>query len=268
MGRGDGGGSGTAMSSLSPFSLAGKVAIVTGSSRGIGRAIAEGLAGAGAAVTVTARNGALAESVARAISVAGGTSLAVPADVSKPADVRRLVQTSFDTHGRIDILVNNAGISPIYKKAEQVSESEWDQVIAVNLKGAFLCAQEAGRVMISQKSGRILNISSVGGRVALPNLVAYCAAKGGLEQITRVLAAEWARHNILVNAIAPSFVETDLTAGLRENRQLRDGIIGQTPLGRLGKAEDVVGAAIYLASDAASYVTGQTLYVDGGWTAV
>ena len=256
------------MSSPNPFSLTGKVAIVTGSSRGIGRAIVEGLAGAGAAVTVTARNGEMAQSVARAISGTGGTSLAVPADVSKPADVDRLVQTSLDRYGQIDILVNNAGISPFYKKAELVSETEWDQVLAVNLKGAFLCAQAAGRVMMSQKSGRILNISSVGGRVALPNLAVYCAAKGGLEQLTRVLAAEWARHNILVNSIAPGFVETDLTAGLRENSKLRDGIIGQTPLGRLGMPEEIVGAAIYLASDAASYVTGQTLFVDGGWTAV
>jgi NAD(P)-dependent dehydrogenase (short-subunit alcohol dehydrogenase family) len=256
------------MSSPNPFSLSGRVAIVTGSSRGIGRAIVEGLAAAGAAVTVTGRDGVLAESVARAISGAGGISLAVAADVSKTADVERLVQTSLDKYGRIDILVNNAGIAPFYKKAEQVSEAEWDQVIEVNLKGAFLCAQAAGRVMISQGSGRILNVSSVGGRVALPKLAAYCAAKGGLEQITRVLAAEWARHNILVNAIAPAFVETDLTAGLRENRKLRDGIIGQTPLGRFGKPEEIVGAAIYLASDAASYVTGQTLYVDGGWTAI
>ena len=192
----------------------------------------------------------------------------MPADVSNPAEVEHLVGATVKSFGRLDVLVNNAGISPIFKKAERVSEVEWDEIMAVNLKGAFLCAQAAGRVMIPQTSGRIINISSVGGRVALPNMAAYCAAKGGLEQLTRVLAAEWAPHNILVNAIAPGFVETDLTEGLRQNPELRDAIVGQTPLGRLAKVEDIVGAAIYLASDAASYVTGQTLYIDGGWTAI
>ena len=259
---------GLSMNALNQFSLTGKVAIVTGSSRGIGRAIAEALAGAGAAVAVSGRNRELTESVAAAITAAGGASLAVASDISKAADVERLVQSTVERFGRIDILVNNAAISPFFKKAENVSEAEWDEVIAVNLKGTFFCAQAAGRVMIPQKSGRIINISSVGGRVALTNLVAYCAAKGGVEQITRVLAAEWARHNILVNAIAPGWVETDLTNGVRENHKLHEAIIRQTPLGRLAKVEEIVGAAIYLASDAASYVTGQTLYVDGGWTAI
>jgi gluconate 5-dehydrogenase len=256
------------MNALNQFSLNGKVAIVTGSSRGIGRAIAEALIGAGAAVTITGRNRERAEKVAGEIAAAGGASLAVPSDISKAADVERLIQTTLERFGHLDVLVNNAGISPFWKKAEYVSEAEWDEVIAVNLKGTFLCAQAAGRVMIPQKSGRIINISSVGGRVALPNLAVYCAAKGGVEQLTRVLAAEWARHNILVNAIAPGYVETDLTSGVRENPKLQEEIIRQTPLGRLAKVEEIVGAAIYLASDAASYVTGQTLYLDGGWTAI
>lgn len=256
------------MNALDQFSLRGKVAIVTGSSRGIGRAIAEALVGAGAAVTVTGRNREVIERVADAIAAAGGASLAVPSDVSKAADVERVIQATLERFGQLDILVNNAAISPFWKKAEDVSEAEWDEVIAVNLKGTFLCAQAAGRVMIPQKSGRIINISSVGGRVALQNLAVYCAAKGGVEQLTRVLAAEWARYSILVNAIAPGYVETDLTSGLRENPKLQEGIIRQTPLGRLAKVEEIAGAAIYLASDAASYVTGQTLYLDGGWTAI
>lgn len=256
------------MNALNQFSLSGKVAIVTGSSRGIGRAIAEALAGAGAAVAVTGRNRERTERVAGEIAEAGATSLAVPSDISKAPDVERLIQTTLERFGHLDILVNNAGISPFWKKAEYVSEAEWDEVIAVNLKGTFLCAQAAGRVMIPQKSGRIINISSVGGRVALPKLSAYCAAKGGVEQLTRVLAAEWAEYNILVNAIAPGYVETDLTSGLRENPKLHEEIIRQTPLGRLAKVEEIVGAAMYLASDAASYVTGQTLYIDGGWTAI
>src|SRR5262245_28601905 len=154
------------------FSVKGQVAIVTGSSRGIGRAFAEAFAAAGAAVTINGRNREMTEEVAGAIKTSGGISLAVPGDVSKAADVERLVQTTVERFGRIDILVNNAGISPFWKKAELLSESEWDEVIAVNLKGTFLCAQIAGRVMITQKSGRIINVSSIGGRVALPKLAA------------------------------------------------------------------------------------------------
>jgi NAD(P)-dependent dehydrogenase (short-subunit alcohol dehydrogenase family) len=253
---------------LEQFSLAGKVAVVTGSSRGIGRAIAEGLASAGAAVTVNGRNAEMTQAVAGAIAAAGGKSLAVSADVSKAADIERLIQTTIATFGRLDILVNSAGISPYFKPAETMTEAEWDDIIAVNMKGVFLCCQAAGRVMIPQKSGRIINISSIGGQVALPRLVAYCAAKGAINQITRVLAVEWAPHQVLVNAISPGYIETDLTRGLRENPMRQNTLLRQVPLGRLGKPEEIVGAAIYLASDAASYVTGQMLEVDGGWLAL
>lgn len=255
------------MNSLQQFSLTGKVAIVTGASRGIGRAIAEGLAGAGAAVVVNGRNVESTKAAAQAIVDAGGASLAVIADVRKSGDVETLVQKAVERFGRVDILVNNAGISPYYKPAETMTEAEFDDVIAVNLKGVFLCCQAAGRVMIPQTSGRIINIASIGGEVALPRLIAYCAAKGAVDQITRVLAVEWAQYGILVNAIAPGYVETDLTKGLSENTTRRDRLIKQIPLGRLAKPEEIVGAAIYLASDAASYVTGQMLYVDGGWLA-
>src|SRR5213592_2481565 len=176
------------MNGLGQFSLAGKVAVVTGSSRGIGRAIAEGLASAGAAVTVNGRNPEATQTVADAIAAAGGKSLAVSSDVSKAADVDRLIHSTVTTFGRLDILVNNAGISPYYKPAETVTEVEWDEVMAVNLTGVFLCCQAAGRVLIPQKSGRIINISSIGGQVALPRLIAYCAAKGAINQLTRVLA--------------------------------------------------------------------------------
>jgi len=256
------------MNGLQQFSLAGKVAVVTGSSRGIGRAIAEGMAGAGAAVTVNGRNPETTQAVAGAIAAAGGKSLAVPADVGKVADIERLIKSTVATFGRLDILVNSAGISPHYKPAETMTEAEWDEVIAVNLKGVFLCCQAAGRVMIPQKSGRIINISSIGGQVALPRLIAYCAAKGGIDQLTRVLAVEWAPHHILVNAISPGYIDTDLTKGLRQNPARRDALLRQVPLGRLGKPDEIAGAAIYLASDAASYVTGQTLDVDGGWLAL
>ena len=252
------------MNALQQFSLEGKAAIVTGSSRGIGRAIAIGLAGAGAAVTVNGRNAESVKAVAGAIVDSGGASLPVIADVSKAAGVENLIQKTVERFGRLDILINNAGISPYYKPAETMTEVEWDEVMAVNLKGVFLCCQAAGRVMIPQKSGRIINISSIAGQVALPRLIAYCAAKGAVERITRVLAVEWAPHHILVNSIAPGYVESDLTKGLRGNPARQDALIRQIPLGRLGKAEEIVGAAIYLSSDAASYVTGETLCIDGG----
>jgi len=256
------------MNGLRQFSLEGKVAVVTGSSRGIGRAIAEGFAGAGAAVTVNGLNPETTQSVADAIVAAGGKSLALPADVSKAADVERLIEATVAVFGRVDILVNNAGISPYYKPAETVTEAEWDEVMRVNLKGVFLCCQAAGRVMIAQKSGRIINMSSSGGTIALPRLIAYCSAKGAINQLTRVLAVEWAPHHILVNAIAPGFIETDLTKGLRENPKRHDALIQRVPLGRLGTPAEIAGAAIYLASDAASYVTGHMLDIDGGWLAL
>ena len=256
------------MDALRQFSLEGKVAVVTGSSRGIGRAIAQGLASAGAAVTVNGRDPETTQSVAGAIAAAGGKSLAVPADISKAEDVGRLIDVTVGTFGRLDIVINNAGISPYYQPAETVTEAEWDELMRVNLKGVFLCCQAAGRVMIPQKSGRIINMSSIGGKVALPRLVAYCSAKAAIDQLTRVLAVEWAPYHILVNAIAPGYIETDLTEGLRENPKRLDALIRQIPLGRLGKPAEIVGAAIYLASDAASYVTGQMLDIDGGWLAL
>jgi gluconate 5-dehydrogenase len=256
------------MTPANQFSLSGKVAVITGSSRGIGKAIAEAFAAAGASVVVSARNAELTENVAAAIVARGGRATGMPADVRNAADVKRLMQATAERLGRLDILVNSAGISPYWKDAEQMSEAEWDEIIAVNLKGTFLCAQAAGRVMIPQKAGRIINMSSVAGRVALPNLVAYCAAKGGVEQITKVLAVEWAEHHILVNAIAPGYVETDLTKGIQKRPKLQEAIGRQTPLGRMAKAEEVTGAAIYLASEASAYVTGQTIVVDGGWTAI
>ena len=256
------------MNGLAQFSLEGKVAVVTGSTRGIGRAIAEGLAGAGAAVAVNGRSPELTQTAADKIAAAGGKSVAVPADVSKADDVDRLINATVQAFGRLDIIVNNAGISPYYKPAETVTEAEWDDTMRVNLKGVFLCCQAAARVMIPQKSGRIINISSIAGQVALPKLLAYTAAKGAVNQLTRVLAVEWASHGILVNAISPAYIETDLTKGLQRNPKLRDELIRQVPLGRLGKPSEVVGAAIYLASDAASYVTGHMLNIDGGWLAL
>jgi len=249
--------------------LRGRAAFVTGGSGSIGGTIARALAGAGCNIAigyVGNRDGA--DETLDAVEKLGRTACRVQLDQTEPAAIEPAVERAARDLGRLDILVNNAGISPYYKPAETMTEAEWDDIMRVNLKGVFLCCQAAGRLMIPQKSGRIINISSIAGQVALPRLLAYCSAKGAINQLTRVLAVEWAPHRILVNAIAPGFIETDLTKGLHENPKRLDGLIRQVPLGHLGKPEEIVGAAIYLASDAASYVTGQMLYVDGGWMAL
>jgi NAD(P)-dependent dehydrogenase (short-subunit alcohol dehydrogenase family) len=189
-------------------------------------------------------------------------------DVTSHDSINQVVNQVMKQFSRIDILVNNAGISPIWKRAEDTSKEAWEQIIATNLTGAFLCAQVVGKVMIKQKSGKIINMTSVGGKVALPRLVAYCASKAGIISLTQVLAAEWAQHNILVNAIGPSYVETEFTAGLRGNERLYDELRNKNLLKRFARPEEVVGAAIFLASDESNYITGQTIFVDGGWLCV
>lgn len=250
------------------FSLTGRVALVTGAGRGIGRAVAMELAEAGADLILASRTAADLQQVAEVARGRGREALVVPADVADEAAVESLVRRAVEAFGRVDVLVNCAGISPVYKRAEHMTSAEWDTVLSVNLRGAFLCATAVGRQMIAQDGGTIVNVASIGARVALPRLVAYCASKGGVDQLTKVLAVEWARYNIRVNTIAPAYVETDMTRGMMENPRLHEMLISQTPLGRLARPEEIAGAVLFLASDAASYVTGQTLFVDGGWTAV
>ena len=168
----------------------------------------------------------------------GRKALAIRLDVTSSDSINNLVDQVVNQVGRIDILVNNSGISPVWKRAEDTSEEVWNQIIATNLTGTFLCAQAVGRVMINQKSGKIINMTSVGGEVALPKLVAYCASKAGIVMLTKVLAAEWARHNILVNGIGPSFVETDFTAGLRANDVIYNDLMSKNPLKRFAKPEE------------------------------
>lgn len=248
--------------------LQGKVAIVTGSTKGIGRAVAIGYAEEGAAVIVCGRSEDLAKSLAEELTRKGKKAVALRLDVTSVDSVNQVVAQVVKQFGRIDILVNNAGISPIWKRAEETGKEAWDQIIATNLTGAFLCAQAVGKVMIKQKSGKVINMTSVGGQVALPRLVAYCASKAGIISLTQVLAAEWAQHNILVNAIGPSYVETEFTAGLRGNERIYDELKNKNLLKRFARPEEVVGAAIFLASDESNYITGQTLFVDGGWLCV
>jgi NAD(P)-dependent dehydrogenase (short-subunit alcohol dehydrogenase family) len=248
--------------------LQGRVAIVTGSTKGIGRAVAIGYAEEGATVIVCGRSEDLAKSLADELTRKDKEAVALRLDVTSVDSVNEVVAQVVKQFGRIDILVNNAGISPIWKRAEETGKEAWDQIIATNLTGAFLCAQAVGKVMIKQKSGKIINMTSVGGKVALPRLVAYCASKAGIISLTQVLAAEWAQHNILVNAIGPSYVETEFTAGLRGNERIYDELKNQNLLKRFARPEEVVGAAIFLASDESNYITGQTLFVDGGWLCV
>ncbi len=248
--------------------LQGKIAIVTGSTKGIGRAVAIGYAEEGATVIVCGRSEDLAKSLSEELTQKGKKAVALRLDVTSVDSVNQVVNQVAKQFGRIDILVNNAGISPIWKRAEETGKEAWDQIIATNLTGAFLCAQAVGKVMIKQKSGKIINMTSVGGEVALPRLVAYCASKAGIISLTQVLAAEWAQHNILVNAIGPSYVETEFTAGLRDNQRIYDDLKNKNLLKRFAQPEEVVGAAIFLASDESNYITGQTIFIDGGWLCV
>jgi len=250
------------------FSLIGKTALVTGASRGIGEAIAKGLAQAGADLILVSRNATLLEKVAKEIEGYGRKALPIAADIGDAEEIQGAVDIALKTFTKIDILVNNAGISPILKKAEEVTLKEWEEIVRVNLTGTFFFCQAVGKMMIQQGGGKIINMVSVGAVVGFSRQIAYCATKGGILQLTKVLAIEWTRYNIQVNAIGPAYLETELTKGMRESKIISDNLLQRTPMGRFGKPEEIVGAAIYLASEASSYVTGQTVFVDGGWLAL
>lgn len=247
------------------FQLTGKTAIVTGASRGIGEAIAKGFAKAGADLILVSRNLSALEKVAKEIEAGGRKAFPISADLGNPDEIIKTVETTQKVSPKIDILVNNAGMSPILKKAEEVTLQEWEEIVRVNLTGTFFFCQEVGKVMMRQGGGKIINMVSVGAVVAFPRQIAYCATKGGILQLTKVLAVEWARYNIQVNAIGPAYLETELTRGMRESKIISEDLLRKTPMGRFGKPEEIVGAALYLASDSSSYITGQTIFVDGGW---
>jgi NAD(P)-dependent dehydrogenase (short-subunit alcohol dehydrogenase family) len=239
------------------------VAVVTGSSRGIGRAIAEELARAGAHVVVTSRSLEAAQKAAESIR----NAVAFELDVSSSSSVDALVSGVMERCGRVDILVNNAGISPMYTRALKIAESDWDAVMATNLKGTFLCCQAFGRLFVEQKRGCIVNVSSVAAHVGAPRLAAYAASKAGIEALTRTLAIEWAEFGVRVNAVAPAFIATDMNAGLRQIPSLTQEILDRTPLRFFGQPADVAGVVVFLCSERARYLTGATVAVDGGWLA-
>ena len=248
------------------FSLAGKVAVVTGAGRGLGRSMALALAAAGADIVGSSRTSSEIETLRDEVRGLGRRAEAVTADTTVEADAERLIVETVERLGRIDILVNNAGIN-IRKPVLELELAEYQQVLATNLEGYFLCARAAGKRMVAQGSGKVINISSIMGRVALASQAAYASSKGAIEQLTKVLAIEWALANVQVNAIGPTYFETDLTRPLFDDNERHDFITSRTPMGRWGQPHELAGAVIFLASPASDYVTGHTLMVDGGWTA-
>ncbi|MCL5025750.1 MAG: 3-oxoacyl-[acyl-carrier-protein] reductase [Chloroflexi bacterium] len=242
--------------------LQGQVAVVTGASRGIGRAIALKLASLGARVGVNYRaNSAAAEEVAKAITAAGSEAFLLPGDVSDPQAAAAVIASAIERGGRLDILVNNAGIIRD-TLLMRMSDEDWDAVLTTNLKGAFLCTRAALRPMMRQRSGRIVNISSVAGVMGNPGQANYSAAKAGLIGFTKSVAREVASRGIAVNAVAPGFIVTDITQGLTD--KVKEGILGQVPMGRFGQPEEVAEVVAFLAVPTTTYITGQVIHVDGG----
>jgi len=247
------------------FDLTGKKAVVTGAGRGLGKNIAVGLARYGADVTLWSRTQSELEETAALVRAEGRQAWIESVDV---ADIDRLegaARAAATAMGRVDILVNNAGTNKP-QPAENVDAATWDAIMNINAKGAFFCAQAFGKIMIGQRGGKIINISSQSGKLALLNRAVYCASKGALDQLTRVMAYEWARHNITVNAVAPTFVETSMTANMLKDKAFSDYVFSKLRMSRLARAEEVTAAVLYLAGPGADIVTGHILYVDGGWT--
>jgi NAD(P)-dependent dehydrogenase (short-subunit alcohol dehydrogenase family) len=250
--------------------LDGKVAVVTGASRGIGEAIAIALADKGADVAVMARTQLDLEKTANQVRETGRAAHVVVCDVSQPASVQAGFEGIWETFGRVDILVNNAGKRQNFKSIDELPDDEWDSVVDVNLKGVFLCSREAARLMMRNGGGSVVNVASIAGPVAFPRIGAYCAAKAGVIALTKVMAAEWAPQHIRVNAVAPGWIESPMNVELRtepKNVDLYQQLRSQTFLKRFGRPREIADVVTFLASPAASYIDGEVIFVDGGWTA-
>jgi 2-dehydro-3-deoxy-D-gluconate 5-dehydrogenase len=248
------------------FHLKNKTAIVTGGNRGLGRTIALALAKQGANVAVVGRDKTRNAQVVNEIKQLGTKGIALSTDLTNINSIQEMVSKVMEEFGSVDILVNNAGISQT-KFALEVTEEEWDRVMDLNVKSLFFCSQVAAKTMKSQGYGKIINIASVVGAVGDIGISAYTASKGAVINLTRSLSLEWARYGITVNAIGPAYIETEMNQEELSNEKVRNKIINKTPLKRLGNPEELEGAVMLLASDASSFITGQTIYVDGGWLA-
>jgi gluconate 5-dehydrogenase len=251
------------MTSLDLFRLDGQVAVVVGGAGGLGAAIARGLAEAGAPVAVADTNAAGAKAVADGIAAAGGRAQAVAVDVTDAGSVERMAEEVESRLGPIEILVNSAGITH-RGPATDFPEAQWHRVIAVNLTGVYLASQAVGRRMVARRRGRIVNIASIAGEIGLSGTIAYSASKGGVVQLTRALAVEWAPHQVRVNAIAPFWFSTEIGELIHREPEYERRAMQRVPAGRMGRPDELVGAALYLASEASSMVTGHILAVDGG----
>lgn len=248
------------------YNFKGKIVVVTGSSRGLGKEIALVFSRAGANVVLASRNLEQLNRVADEIRAEGGSALPLVVDVTDRDSVEDLVDRACEEFGRIDILINNAGV--IYRApAAELSEEQWDETVNINLKGTFLCSQAAGKKMIENRSGKIINIASDKAFVGFPGRAAYCASKGGIVMLTRALAVEWAPYNVQVNAVAPTYVETEMTRDVLSDPEKYQEIIKTIPMNRVSKPDELFGAIMLLASNASSFITGHTLMVDGGLTA-
>jgi 2-deoxy-D-gluconate 3-dehydrogenase len=252
---------------LSLFRLDGKVALITGASRGIGLGLAEALAGAGADVALCSRSAeALQRHADRLAAETGRRAVAIPADLAEVAEARRAVREAAGTLGRLDILVNNAGLN-LRKPSVDYTEEDWDRVTDLNLRSPFFVAQAAAQEMLQTGGGSIINTASLLTFMGRGTVPAYAASKGGIGQLTKSLAVEWASAGVRVNAIAPGFITTEMTVPLRADPQFNRWVLERTPMGRWGAPCDLAGAAVFLAADASAFVTGQIIAVDGGWLA-
>ena len=247
--------------------LEGKVAIVTGSSRGLGRGMAIGLAEHGADLVLTSRKLELNEQLAAEVRKLGRRVLALKCDLQNVNEIEGVVRAAVEEFGRIDILLNNAGTSPVFTNAVQVEEWAWDKILDTNLKGLFFFATAVARHMIERGKGKIINVTSAAGNAGSPMLAPYGASKAAVIQLTRTLAIELAPHNINVNAIGPSFFEVGVSEPILASPEMTETIVSKTPLGRIGKIDDLVGPVVFLSSEDSDFITGQTLFVDGGWVA-
>lgn len=245
------------------FDLTGKTILVTGGSRGLGAHMALTFAHHGADLVIVSRNKEKCEEMAHEITKMGRIALPIAADVGELEQIDNVFQATLDEFGKLDILVNNAAVN-VTKPAVDVTEEDWDYMMDVNLKGLFFYSQRAGRIMIAQNYGKIINMASVGGAKTYKRIAPYTASKAAVIHLTRSLASEWARYNVLVNAIAPGLIATDINREELSDERLFNKMLKQIPLRRLGQPEDVSVIALYLASDVSNYVTGQTFFIDGG----